>query len=149
MKTKHCKGSLNRYPSVKAEIRRDGRDDFWLNLGLVFDHKDGKGFNIMLQALSLDGKIVCSEITAEDEAARRNRTNNTGRHIGPLQIPPPAGAGSSRSSALDLNCAGAGPNKFQRPAHTWLQTHPASQITPASSKVVVEITGKPSLALDA
>ena len=26
-------------------IRREGQDDFWLNLGLVFDHKDGKGFN--------------------------------------------------------------------------------------------------------
>jgi hypothetical protein len=34
---------------------------------LVFEHKDGKGFNIVLQALPLDGKIVCREI-AEDEA---------------------------------------------------------------------------------
>ena len=29
-------------------IRREGQDDFWLNLGLVFPHKDGGGFNIML-----------------------------------------------------------------------------------------------------
>jgi hypothetical protein len=49
-------------------IRRDGQDDFWLNLGLVFDHKDGKGFNIMLQAFPLDGKIVCREITEDAEA---------------------------------------------------------------------------------
>jgi hypothetical protein len=34
-----------------------------LNLGLVFPHKDGSGFNIMLQALPLDGKIVCREIS--------------------------------------------------------------------------------------
>jgi hypothetical protein len=47
-------------------IRREGQDDFWLNLGLVFPHKDGSGFNIMLQAFPLDGKIVCREI-AEDE----------------------------------------------------------------------------------
>jgi len=40
-------------------IRREGQDDFWLNLGLVFPHKDGGGFNIILQALPLDGKIVC------------------------------------------------------------------------------------------
>jgi hypothetical protein len=40
-------------------IRREGQDDFWLNLGLVFPHKDGGGFNIMLQAFPLDGKIVC------------------------------------------------------------------------------------------
>ena len=49
-------------------IKRDGQDDYWLNLGLVFPHKDGSGFNIILQALPLDGKIVCREI-AEDDAA--------------------------------------------------------------------------------
>ena len=70
-------------------IRREGQDDFWLNLGLVFPHKDGGGFNIMLQALPLDGKIVCREITAEDNAAdaesapSRNRSNNTGRSAQP------------------------------------------------------------------
>jgi hypothetical protein len=47
-------------------IRREGQDDFWLNLGLVFDHKDGKGFNIMLQALPLDGKIVCRAVDDDD-----------------------------------------------------------------------------------
>lgn len=49
-------------------IKRDGQDDYWLNLGLVFPHKDGSGFNIILQAWPLDGKIVCREI-AEDDAA--------------------------------------------------------------------------------
>jgi hypothetical protein len=48
-------------------IKRDGQDDYWLNLGLVFPHKDGSGFNIILQALPFDGKIVCREI-AEDDA---------------------------------------------------------------------------------
>ena len=42
---------------------RDGQDDYWLNIGLAFPHKDGSGFNIMLQALPLDGKIVCREIS--------------------------------------------------------------------------------------
>ena len=66
-------------------IRREGQDDFWLNLGLVFPHKDGGGFNIMLQAFPLDGKIVCREITAEDHAedaapnVSRIRNGNTGR----------------------------------------------------------------------
>ena len=49
-------------------IKRDGQDDYWLNLGLVFPHKDGSGFNIILQALPLDGKIVCREIAEEDAA---------------------------------------------------------------------------------
>ena len=48
-------------------IKRDGQDDYWLNLGLVFPHKDGSGFNIILQAFPLDGKIVCREI-GEDVA---------------------------------------------------------------------------------
>lgn len=47
-------------------IKRESMDDFWLNLGLVFPHKDGSGFNIMLQAFPLDGKVVCRVITADD-----------------------------------------------------------------------------------
>ena len=49
-------------------IRRDGQDDYWLNLGLAFPHKDGKGFNIVLQASPLDGKIVLREVTENDAA---------------------------------------------------------------------------------
>ena len=49
-------------------IRREGQDDYWLNIGLVFPHKDGTGFNLILQAFPLDGKIVCREISAEDDA---------------------------------------------------------------------------------
>ena len=54
-----------RQPTHRAYsvIHREGQDDFWLNVGLAFPHKDGKGFNIMLQAYPLDGKIVCREVT--------------------------------------------------------------------------------------
>jgi hypothetical protein len=56
-----------RQPTHRAYsvIRRDGQDDFWLNIGLVFPHKDGGGFNLILQAFPLDGKIVVREITEE------------------------------------------------------------------------------------
>lgn len=62
--------SESRLPThrVYSVIRREGQDDYWLNLGLVFVHKDGKGFNIMLQAFPLDGKIVCREIAENDDA---------------------------------------------------------------------------------
>lgn len=65
-------------------VRREGQEDFWLNVGLVFPHKDGGGFNIMLQALPLDGKIVCREIVAEEETEESAPTsgrqrNNHGR----------------------------------------------------------------------
>ena len=63
-------------------IKREGQDDYWLNLGLAFPHKDGKGFNIMLQAFPLDGKIVCRETTEdEDERAKQTvRETNDRRH---------------------------------------------------------------------
>ena len=53
---------------VYSVIRREGQDDFWLNLGLAFPHKDGKGFNLMLQSLPIDGKLVCREIGEDNEA---------------------------------------------------------------------------------
>lgn len=79
--------SEQRQPTHRAYsvTRREGQDDFWLNLGLVFPHKDGSGFNIMLQAFPLDGKIVCREIADDDQPAaqqpepqnaRRNRGGN-------------------------------------------------------------------------
>ena len=74
-----------RQPSHRAYsvIRRDGQDDFWLNIGLAFPHKDGGGFNIMLQAFPLDGKIVCREITADEDEQRAtpppSRRDSAGR----------------------------------------------------------------------
>ena len=66
-------------------IRREGQDDYWLNLGLVFGHQDGKGFNIVLQALPLDGKIVCREVADDDAeeqpkppAARQQQSGRRG-----------------------------------------------------------------------
>jgi len=62
-------------------IRREGQDDYWLNLGLAFPHKDGKGFNIMLQAFPLDGKIVCREVTDDEEKNRPSRDERSDRPI--------------------------------------------------------------------
>ena len=71
---------LTTLPSHRAYsvIKRDGQDDYWLNLGLAFPHKDGGGFNIILQALPLDGKIVCREIT-EDDAGEQSAPARTER----------------------------------------------------------------------
>jgi hypothetical protein len=60
-------------------IKREGQDDYWLNLGLVFPHKDGKGFNIILQAFPLDGKVVIREITGDDKDAEDERTRQAVR----------------------------------------------------------------------
>ena len=48
---------------VYSIIERHKQDDYWLNIGVAFPHDDGKGFNVMLQALPLhgNGKIVLRE----------------------------------------------------------------------------------------
>lgn len=53
-------------------IKREGQDDFWLNVGSVFPHKDGGGFSVVLQALPLDGKVVCREIDDNDRDDSRS-----------------------------------------------------------------------------
>jgi hypothetical protein len=41
-----------------AVTKREGQDDWWTPIGAAFEHKDGQGFNIVLQTIPLDGKIV-------------------------------------------------------------------------------------------
>jgi hypothetical protein len=36
-------------------IKRDGKEDHWLNLGVCFAHEE---FNVLLQALPTDAKLV-------------------------------------------------------------------------------------------
>lgn len=43
---------------VFTVIKRDGEEDFWLPIGAAFEHKDGKGLNVILQALPIGGKLV-------------------------------------------------------------------------------------------
>ncbi len=47
------------YTVIKREPNADGTsNDYWLNLGIVFSHEDGDGFNVLLQALPVDAKLV-------------------------------------------------------------------------------------------
>jgi hypothetical protein len=47
-------------------VKREGQDDFWLPIGAAFAHADGKGFNVVLQALPTNGKVVMRQ-PQEDE----------------------------------------------------------------------------------
>lgn len=60
---------------VYSVISREGKDDYWLNIGLAFPHQDGKGFNVMLQALPLNAKLVLRE-AAEEEKEPRSAAND-------------------------------------------------------------------------
>jgi hypothetical protein len=59
----------NQQPTYQAYtvVKREGQDDFWLNIGAAFMHQDGDGFNIMLQALPINGKIVLRPPKAQTE----------------------------------------------------------------------------------
>jgi len=48
-------------------VKREGQDDYWLNIGAAFMHQDGEGFNIVLQALPLNGKVVLRPPKAQTE----------------------------------------------------------------------------------
>jgi hypothetical protein len=75
--------SENNQPAfrVYSVIPREGKDDYWLNIGLAFPHSDGKGFNVMLQALPLNAKLVLREAAEEERSSRqgndRERPSNT------------------------------------------------------------------------
>ena len=49
------------------ESEGDGNDAFWTRVGSAWPHKDGKGLNLVLSALPINGRLVLSEYTPEDE----------------------------------------------------------------------------------
>lgn len=68
-------------PSHKVFVVED-RDDmqaeetgaFWTRVGSAWPHKDGKGLNIQLRALPLNGRLVLREWTEEDDVADKRST---------------------------------------------------------------------------
>jgi hypothetical protein len=83
-------------PTHKAfsVIKREGKEDYWLDIGVVFPHKDGRGFTVKLQAFPLDGKIVCRE-NAEDEEPTEEPTA-TVTPLRPAQSDRQGGTGRGR-----------------------------------------------------
>jgi hypothetical protein len=63
-----------RQPTHRAYsvIKREGKQDYWFDIGLAFTHKDGNGFNIVLQAIPMDGTIVCRRSTSSDYVRSRS-----------------------------------------------------------------------------
>ena len=52
-------------------IKRDKKDDYWLNIGVAFAHDDNGGFNLLLQAMPLDGKIVLRTYKEDEEEEKK------------------------------------------------------------------------------
>ncbi len=51
------------YTLIERKDAEGKPDTFWLNIGSAWPNKDGKGFNLTLQALPLDGKLVLRELS--------------------------------------------------------------------------------------
>jgi hypothetical protein len=58
-----------------TSVKREGAENFWLAIGAAFMHQDGEGYNIGLQALPIDGRIIL-RLSKGDE-----QTPETGPHI--------------------------------------------------------------------
>lgn len=44
---------------VAYQVRdREGRKSFWTRIGSAWPHADGKGFNIQIETVPLDGRIT-------------------------------------------------------------------------------------------
>jgi hypothetical protein len=54
-------------------VKRENKDDFWLNLGVAFAHEDGEGFNLLLQAMPLDGKLVLRTYKEDEEEQQQEQ----------------------------------------------------------------------------
>jgi hypothetical protein len=62
-------------------IKREDKDDYWLNLGACYPHEDGEGFNLLLNALPVDAKLVlrCYKEKPEEQEAESRRARSTSR----------------------------------------------------------------------
>jgi hypothetical protein len=52
--------TASKVPShIAYQVRdRDGKKGFWTRIGSAWPHADGKGFNIQLEVVPLDGRIT-------------------------------------------------------------------------------------------
>ena len=80
----------NQQPTYQTRQARKP-DDFWLNIGAAFMHQDGEGFNIVLQALPINGKIVLHPHFAGSKPAKQNQDQQNYDHKAEAATPVVAG----------------------------------------------------------
>ena len=53
---------------IAYQVRdREGKKAFWTRIGSAWAHNDGSGFNIQLESVPLDGRIVLRVATEKKE----------------------------------------------------------------------------------
>jgi hypothetical protein len=66
--TQTTESTSTKTPSHVAYQVRDGKDKgYFTRIGVAWPHKDGKGFNIQINAVPLDGKITLRVISETKE----------------------------------------------------------------------------------
>ena len=60
MSTSNNNESASKAPShIVYQVRdREGQKGFWTRVGSAWPHADGKGFNVQLEVVPLDGRLV-------------------------------------------------------------------------------------------
>ncbi|MGH7488810.1 MAG: hypothetical protein ACREMY_24890 [bacterium] len=71
---------------VYSIIERPKQDDYWLNIGVAFPHENGDGFNVILQALPLqgNGKLV---VRAYDPEKHKAEEEEKQANVKKLKVP--------------------------------------------------------------
>jgi hypothetical protein len=69
-KTTKSASDVTRYTAYSVrEFERNGETDRdWMRIGVAFPHEDGKGFNLALHAVPVDGKVVLRLFEPRDES---------------------------------------------------------------------------------
>ncbi len=52
---------------VEERGEGDDADAFWTRVGSAWQHKDGKGYNVVLSALPVNGRLVLREFNDDDK----------------------------------------------------------------------------------
>ena len=68
-KTTKATFDVIRYTAYSVrEFENNGQTDRdWMRIGIAFPHEDGKGFNLSLHAIPVDGKVVVRLFEFKDE----------------------------------------------------------------------------------
>ena len=63
------KGNTPSHIAFHVEEREGDAKNIWTQVGALWPHKDGKGFNLMLKLQPMDGKLTIREYEPKTEQA--------------------------------------------------------------------------------
>ena len=64
--TKETQATTKAPTHFAYQVSKGGQRSFWTRIGIAWVHKDGKGYNIKLDSLPIDGNVIL-RITSEEE----------------------------------------------------------------------------------